>query len=122
MDTKRYYDLEPDIGFIWFSITDLNDEEKQYIRDLNIGICEEELEDDYYDDTDIDLIDDYKGRIIYTYCLTILTYDNVNFCHLNYLDRLVTYLKSVGFENGSIDWTDETANNYLKNHYKKYGR
>ena len=31
MDTKRYYDLEPDIGFIWFSITDLEEEEIELI-------------------------------------------------------------------------------------------
>ncbi len=92
MNTKRYYELEPDQGCIEVSISDLTEDHKQYIRTLNNVATEFELSDasyKYFQDED------------YKYYFSIVT--NVD----NDLLKLTNYLKSEGFKNVGDFWTDK---------------
>ena len=103
---NRYYSLDPDYGCVNISISDLNEEQKQHIIDLDIGIQYVFYEENE-EETKNGIVYEENG-IIFTYSLVIDATMLNNKCYgtSNDLDKLIKYLRTEGFKNKGSRWSD----------------
>lgn len=78
---EKYYELDPDEGTIMISISNLTEQQKEDIKQLNVGVM----------DTDFEEVNECMGPNQYLYCLDVNKDDAT--------DIICNYLKQSGYKN-----------------------